>query len=361
MRIIHLPRYARNLAGILIHDKERKPLLTILAEYSKYLFTNRTIADQYFSKFFYRKGSGDYENYVLSEKNMFRCWESFNKPDYKQILENKYVFYRYMSGFSVRISRVIAYTDHQMLLRDQEMIYLSSPEKLEEVLLRMTLHESASRSIFIKKNNQSSGGENIHKLELSDYPLDTDKRIRLYTEMTRSTYIIQPTLVQHARLNALNPASVNTIRINTFMDLKGQVEVLASFLRFGIKGSYVDNIHSGGGFIGIHRDNGTLRKKAFADITHGMARSFQSHPDTGLVFEDFEIPFYREAEKLVLQAAQNLPELRLIGWDVAITETGPEIIEGNDHSGIHAAELANGGFRRNPVFIKMLQEIQPCK
>jgi hypothetical protein len=290
---------------------------------------------------------------------MFKVWKAFNNPLHKQILENKYIFYRHMSALRIRVVEVLGYMDHQMLMRNQEMIYLDSPEKLEEVIREIIMNDTKSKSVFIKKNNYSSGGENIYKINLSDFPLNAVKRNRLFNDLTGSSYIIQDTLIQHSRLNSLNPSSVNTIRINTFMDRNGQVEILASFFRFGMKGSFVDNISSGGGYIGVEPDSGRLRKKAYSDITHGKARTFLYHPDTGLVFEGFEIPLYREAEELVTEAARHLPELRLIGWDVAITEEEPVIIEGNDHSGIHCAELANGGFRNNKVFQKLFQEILP--
>jgi D-alanine-D-alanine ligase-like ATP-grasp enzyme len=33
------------------------------------------------------------------------------------------------------------------------------------------------------------------------------------------------------------------------------------------------------------------------------------------------------------QAAKKIPEVRYIGWDVAFTENGPVIVEGNEYPG----------------------------
>jgi Sugar-transfer associated ATP-grasp len=36
------------------------------------------------------------------------------------------------------------------------------------------------------------------------------------------------------------------------------------------------------------------------------------------VFENFTIPHFKEAKELAIQAARVMPDLRLIGWDIAI-------------------------------------------
>jgi hypothetical protein len=52
-----------------------------------------------------------------------------------------------------------------------------------------------------------------------------------------------------------------------------------------------------------------------------------------------------------------MPGLRLVGWDIAIVEHGPILIEGNSDYDIAASNLAYGGYRTNPVFRKVLNEI----
>ena len=40
-----------------------------------------------------------------------------------------------------------------------------------------------------------------------------------------------------------------------------------------------------------------------------------------------------EAKELVLKAAKMIPQLRYVGWDVAITPDKPVFVEGNQHPG----------------------------
>ena len=47
------------------------------------------------------------------------------------------------------------------------------------------------------------------------------------------------------------------------------------------------------------------------------------------------IPSYCSANKLVIEAAKMSEHVRYVGWDVAITENGASLIEGNCYPGIY--------------------------
>ena len=53
------------------------------------------------------------------------------------------------------------------------------------------------------------------------------------------------------------------------------------------------------------------------------------HPVTKTVIIGFEIPFWEECLEVVKSAALHNINNRSIGWDVAITDEGPELIEAN--------------------------------
>jgi hypothetical protein len=73
---------------------------------------------------------------------------------------------------------------------------------------------------------------------------------------------------------------------------------------------------------------GSLRGDGYFKPGYG-GRAAQ-HPNSGVVFDGFQIPYFREAVELVSQLHRHLRGVHSIGWDVAITPTGPTIIEGND-------------------------------
>ena len=46
---------------------------------------------------------------------------------------------------------------------------------------------------------------------------------------------------------------------------------------------------------------------------------------------------------MIKRAALVIPEVRLVGWDVAITSNGVQIIEGNHNPGIQMLEYVGRG------------------
>ncbi len=125
----------------------------------------------------------------------------------------------------------------------------------------------------------------------------------------------------------------------------GDVNIISSFFRMGTAGAVVDNIASGGMFVGIDHNSGTLKQEGYRNLEFG-GEVLRNHPDTNFEFMGFKIPYYNEACELVQKATKTIPN-RLIGWDVAITPTGPTIIEGNEHPDLYAADLAYGGLLNN--------------
>jgi hypothetical protein len=64
----------------------------------------------------------------------------------------------------------------------------------------------------------------------------------------------------------------------------------------------------------------------YADITKPDE---YKHPVTGMDFIGFQVPHWEDCVKLVKKAALRIPENRSIGWDVAVTNNKPVLIEGN--------------------------------
>jgi hypothetical protein len=75
---------------------------------------------------------------------------------------------------------------------------------------------------------------------------------------------------------------------------------------------------------------GRLAKDYYGKPDHGGGR-VQRHPDSGIEFEGWEVPFYFEAVAMAKELHRRLYGIRSIGWDIAIGPDGPVIIEGNDN------------------------------
>ncbi len=126
-------------------------------------------------------------------------------------------------------------------------------------------------------------------------------------------------------------------------------------MRFGSGSSYVDNISSGGFAVPIDFKTGILHDKGCTAMING-SKTITNHPTTGYLISGFQIPFFQDSIKLCKRFAQYIPN-RIIGWDVAITPTGPIIIEGNHDAAIIGGEFSYGGFKKHPVFEEIMNEI----
>jgi glutathione synthase/RimK-type ligase-like ATP-grasp enzyme len=161
-------------------------------------------------------------------------------------------------------------------------------------------------------------------------------------------------VIQHSEVSLIHHKSINTIRLETFVDKKDKIHFLGAYMRFGSGGSVVDNINRGGFFVPINIEEGKLFKKALTSMIKG-AKVNDKHPDSGFVFEDFKIPYFDEVLILIRYAASLFPGY-IQGWDIAITEKGPIIIEANDYPGLLNGEFSYNGFKNKSVFKEIMKD-----
>lgn len=185
---------------------------------------------------------------------------------------------------------------------------------------------------IIYKPLHGNRGKGIEAYELTQDNLKTVYDVlKTYPEGVVEEYI-----VQHHELNALCGACVNTIRIVTISSNKQKVvedkniDIAYAALRFGGGESIVDNFHSGGMTAAIDLTNGRLITNAI-DMEGNV---FQKHPKTGVEIKGFQIPLFFDAVNLVMDAIKENSIEGYLGWDLAITEDGPVVVEINTKPGV---------------------------
>jgi hypothetical protein len=145
--------------------------------------------------------------------------------------------------------------------------------------------------------------------------------------LERQMFVVEEFLRQHEALDRVYPHAVSTLRLTTLLTEGKPRQVHPTSIRFGSAGGRID--FAGAIIALVDRENGGgLRAPMFS-----FGPPLQAHPDTGVAFDSVKVPWLAEAEKLVLDCALEIPEVRYIGWDVAITPAGPVIIEGNGAPG----------------------------
>lgn len=137
--------------------------------------------------------------------------------------------------------------------------------------------------------------------------------------------LLEEYVIQHPDIMRLSPSGLNTIRVFTQLD-NGKLHYLGARLRMTIN-SEVDNMAAGNPAAPIDIETGKVIGDAvFSDITR---EPISIHPITGVSIIGFQVPFWSEIKQMMDRAVLISPENKSIGWDIAITENGPELIEGN--------------------------------
>ncbi|TFH21453.1 MAG: hexapeptide transferase [Bacteroidia bacterium] len=133
-------------------------------------------------------------------------------------------------------------------------------------------------------------------------------------------------IIQHPELARLSDSGVNTIRIISQLNKDDEVEILGARLRISVN-CHVDNLASGNIAAAVDLKTGLVSGPGvYSDITKS---NVSAHPVSGITLEGFQIPMWEDCLNMVKQAALHRPENRSIGWDVVLTEKGPELLEGN--------------------------------
>ena len=340
----------------IIKDPERKRMLRILKELIVLTFIHKEFPGHYFTNYLFKDGATCVEDY-LPIKFAARIVPRLNDQRLKEVLDNKLYFDLFYRQFNIEIPLVVMYNHGKNFCRGSEVFQINSAEEFNQRLKELFELYSSLTSIIVKKIYASSKGADIYKIRKEDV-LSNNHSIRdIYLSIIQSEFIFRETIIQHPKLNALNPSSVNTIRIDTLFDDEGKVNVLSAYIRMSLHNHFVDNIGSGGCMVGLDLETGVLQKYGYSDLNYDGTKRFTRHPMTETVFEGFKLPYINETIDLVTRAALLMPGLRIIGWDVAISEEGPVIIEGNSDYGIRGNDLAYGGYLAHPVLKKVLEEI----
>ena len=156
-----------------------------------------------------------------------------------------------------------------------------------------------------------------------------DLLARLVTRSRDEPLIVQPRMRAHRNLLTLTAGALPTVRILTCLNAAREPEAMAAMLRtsFG-KNVTVDNLHAGGIGALVDLDSGALSRSSNigSDARLGW---FSSHPDTGAPIEGRAVPLWEQAKALAIAAHREFNDRVVIGWDVAILDDGPILIEGN--------------------------------
>jgi hypothetical protein len=258
---------------------------------------------------------------IRNYRNLHPNKEGYN---YVCILRDKFIFGQFLTSLGIPTAKNIA-----LINRDQ-ITWLSDMK--QEPLAAIIGDPERNINGFCKK---LAGilGEGAFPLQVNEgrlFTQESEMTVAQLKERLQGQYLLQDRIMQHPRMSELHPSSVNTIRLITFNN-RGKVEVFCAALRIGTLGRSVDNWGSGGIVVGIDPETGRLQKEGLFRPGYGVR--VEQHPDTGVRFDGFEIPYFKKVVALTQSLHGYLYGIHSAGWDIAVTPEGPVFIEGNDDWG----------------------------
>lgn len=193
------------------------------------------------------------------------------------------------------------------------------------------LKKTENLTSLICKPTFGTHGEGVEKFHIPESI--EEKKVLYDLLMSKERSLCEEFIVQHHEIAAFCNSSVNTVRLVTILD-QDDIHYMYSVLRMGT-GGLIDGFDGGGIFAPIDVKTGEICRNGM-DL--GGAK-YEVHPVSKKKIRGFQVPNWEMVLKLADEAARRLEGVHMIGWDIAVTEEGVSLIEGNSESNYQFAQL----------------------
>lgn len=266
----------------------------------------------------------------------------------------QYEFYKYKDVYRKQfitdhhVALIKKYSNPSGVCHDKYEDYLRLKDEIARPILRLPECGQEVFVDFLREQGRAvlkpCTGHAGDGLQMVEYTTD-EAAAQLYRGVTSPT-VCEGYVIQHSAIAALNPSSVNTIRIVTLL-VDEQFTILSAALKMGgTANSVADNMHQSGIAASIHLDSGIL-----CTLGRDYANKVYSHhPVTGTQIIGLQIPHWEQVKAMVRRAHYKMEDRPYIGWDIAITKSGPEIIEANTMPGHVTMQFFDQTPKGKPLF-----------
>lgn len=285
----------------------------------------RTVVDMFWQAAFHRVAFQDYVDFefatlTAAERKTYmthplsdQLAHRLNHPDFRHIFHDKWEFDRVFSDYLHR---------EWLMLSDDNVDELRSFAQRHPTLIT-------------KKQRGRSGAA------ISRYFADeVDDWHQFHRELQeRGELLVEEMIVQHDDLAAVCPGTVNSTRVTAYFDGE-KTHILAVAQKFG-RGHVADQMDFGGFFTMLDPDSGQALGAGYD--SHGNVH--EHHPESGYRIADFRLPMFDEVIAFTDEVARVVPQVQYVGWDIAVTPSGPLVIEGNWGTGVYENRPSVTGIR----------------
>lgn len=279
----------------------------------------------------------------VSTANLTKVLLSINPVSWAPFVNNKGIFYCYCAALGVPIPKLYAIFFRETAGWSPNGLVPATRDDWEKFLdLRLP-------SEFVIKPSEGFRGRKVNVFTRTDKGFidgfgkqydAADIYDDMFSDPKYDSFVIQERLRNHPELIRLTDNQfLQTVRVITFVDTAGRCHILHAYLKIILSQGVVDN-WQGNAESAVYLSNGLLESAVTTRLANddkswqvgpngSGIRTILTHPQTGIPFDQFQLPFWPEICSLAKDTASKFLPVRTIGWDVAITPNGPVILEGN--------------------------------
>lgn len=286
------------MIGVIKERSNRSFIHIILDIFRCYIKFGSGYMDYYL--FYFEEIPDSIKETYITEKVNQNYLRKCNDREYYKYLDNKILFLDTYKNF---------------IKRDYLDLNSASFEEFKDFV--------SKHSEFMAKPVNGFCGYGIELINAKDKNIES-----LYNELKeKKQFLLEERINQNKDISRIYSNSINTLRIVT-LNKNNYVQVLFRCLRIGNKGKVVDNFNNSG-LLAVVDQDGIIRKPAL-DKDNNV---YNTHPMTNEKIVGFKIPQFKEVINLCKELAKVTPQVGLTGWDIAITENGVDVVEGNQLPG----------------------------
>jgi hypothetical protein len=291
--------------------------------------------DTYFHYgFFDRRLNAEDKNRYLAEAPgaNARLW-SLTPNRFRLLYDNKLVFHHYFRSLGLPLASIFGVFDAD-LGRTTDGESLRTEADLARFLHRLP------ESGFVFKPVEGMRGHQVQVLvgpapddrgtylSLSGERFDAARLIAPASapEGEHRIFLIEERIRPHPELAELIGPTLCTVRVLTVVGRDGAPSIVGSVFKLQPKPVGVDQLLYGALGCWVDPETGALGPGRNRD----HLGSTTVVPGTDRSFVGYRLPCWGQVKELALTAAAGFPWARAIGWDIAISDRGPILIEGNE-------------------------------
>ena len=303
--------------------------IRVICDYLYLYRSKRLTTDEYYEFEFENRDKGFRESFLgLNEQRYYLDY--LNPVKYYSLARNKYLAHKVLEKTGVR--KAVLYCYYQ-----PEARYIDSNECASDLKGVLLILRSKNVNSCVIKTTESSHGDNVWVISRIKFQEDDAVFIRfdgketsLSSVLGQEALVFESVVYQTEQFSAFNKTSVNTVRFMTALWPDGSAKVIATFIKIGREGKCVDNAGGGGNVdVCVDVETGEIKYAIQYDGWRHI-KEIDKHPDSNQQLNGVIIDNWQTIKEEVLMFQQAFPYCKVAGWDIAITDNGPVVIEVND-------------------------------